>query len=345
MSTSSSTYYLIAKILSHTYDTKLLYEELKNNKIDWDQLVIIGSQHLILPALYSDFKKKELLELLPQDLKDYLEEIHTINFNRNHSIYNQAQEISKLLQSNTIEPIFLKGVALLTSLHFDDFGYRMIGDIDVLVNSNQAQETFEILKTAGYIEGKGFNYKVHNYRHLTRLIHPEKIGAIEIHTDLLNPKHRSLLRAQDIFKHTQEKNDLIIPSYHYMILHSIYSQQLNNKGHYYFDLSFKIIADCINLQVYQNQKLLNELMQKKFGSSFLAHCNFFFDEFKDLEMNQTTLNYLNQLELYQKFPDFHRVKRFIQLNMLNIGSRIKLLLTNSSYRYHLWKNKIFPRFN
>ena len=90
--------HLIADILSFNNNQEELTEHFNKTSIDWDAIVIIGSKHLMLPALYCNLKTKDLLQLIPEELQIYLEEITAINRGRNEILLKEANEISNIFK-------------------------------------------------------------------------------------------------------------------------------------------------------------------------------------------------------------------------------------------------------
>ena len=51
---------------------------------------------------------------------------------------------------NEIKPIFIKGSSFLVQEIYSDVAERMIGDIDILINSEESDRSIKILKKNGY---------------------------------------------------------------------------------------------------------------------------------------------------------------------------------------------------
>ena len=147
-----TTYQNIADILSYTSSRDYLENTLSNSSFNWDNIVIEGSKHLVLPAIYCRLKAKELTHLLPEELDTYLKEITMLNRNRNSEILSQTATLSELLKAHNIAHVFLKGAALISGNYYDDFAERMIGDIDILIPPNQLDLAFQLLKEHAFID-------------------------------------------------------------------------------------------------------------------------------------------------------------------------------------------------
>lgn len=337
------TYQHIANILSFTVSKSKLEETLKNPNFNWDAIVVEGSKHLVLPALYCRLKSKELLHVLPQELEIYLEEITSINRNRNTSILKQIHSISQLLNENKIEHVFLKGSALLALGCYEDNAERMVGDIDILVQKNQLNIAFEIIKTNGYSDTFGYVYKTIGYRHLDRLISNNELAAIEIHGELLNQNYRNYIDIDNILKSKQIINDISIPSHYHLKKHSIYAWQINDLGYYYKAIHFKYYNDSIILKVYCDKELLIDLSKDKFGQTYLQLAQLYFKEFTAITISEKYRSFKNYHLNYLDNSLYKNILMPIKKSYWYILTRFRLIINNKFYRRHLFKKIFIPK--
>jgi hypothetical protein len=131
---TKETYQLIADTISKTLPAERLISRLESFS-NWEELVMVGSQQLLLPLLYRSLEQKGLIKNLPDDLADYLNEIHHINLNRNKAILHQLRDLHALFEKHHIDYVLIKGAAILVRLREEDLGLRMVGDIDLLIPS------------------------------------------------------------------------------------------------------------------------------------------------------------------------------------------------------------------
>ncbi len=330
---------LIADILSCNNNQELLSKHLKHNIIDWDAVVVIGSKHLMLPAIYCKLKDKGLSELIPTDLNIYLKEITNINRGRNETLLSEAQEISRIFQEAHINHVFIKGIALLAAQTYNDNAERMIGDIDILVAKNQLHAAFEILINHGYTDTVNTIIEFKNRRHLPRQISKEKYGAIEIHSEILRHEHRHLITNEEILKNKRIINAISIPSIEDSIKISILAFQINDKAHLYGYFGLKTIYDCLALNLMTKPHLIKNLSEEKHFQSFMEMSSIFFKELVPYKSSIYSLI----LKRYYIFKLKHHKLGFIISSLIhtsiNINLRLNLLLHNKSYRTHILKNK------
>lgn len=334
---------LIADILSFKKNQDSLSKQFKRSDIDWDKVVIIASHHLMLPALYCRLKDKGLLALIPDDLNIYLEEITSINKGRNEVLLNEVHEISLLLTKANIEHVFIKGTALLASNTFKDYTERMIGDIDILVAEHQIYTAFDLMTHNGYTQSLEREYKSDTGRHLQMQVSPDKLGAIEIHSEILYHTHKHLLDKEKVLKNKRIINGIPVTSIEDSIRISILALQINDKAHLMGFLHFKTVYDCLVLDLANKPNLIQELSEKKHSQSFLQISSIFF---KELTPNKSS-KYSEFLERYFTFRLQHPklgklLYTSVYLSNKNFD-RLRVFILNKHYRAYILKNKILTK--
>jgi len=243
--------YFIGKCLTLSQNLKRRTEvlnDIKSGDLTWSKIVKVSTGHMVLPALYLNLKRADLLKFLPADLRAYFGEITRLNRNRNLEILNQVKDINTILLSYDITPIFLKGTAHLLENLYQDMAERMVGDIDFIVAENQVEKAANILINEGYIPLNPFVDKGHRHsKHYPRLTHQEKIAAVEIHWAVVLQAHKTDLDYETIFKEKQCINNIFVPSYGHQIIHNILNVQINDKGFLYGKIMPRQLYDAFLL--------------------------------------------------------------------------------------------------
>ena len=203
---------------------------LKSNLVCWDKVVIQSTTHYVLPALYNNLKKNNLLHFLPKELDVFMTHLTNINRIRNLEILKQAKELNRLLLKNGITPIFLKGTAFILQKLYDDISERMISDIDFIVPKKDALKAYIVLVNNGYYKrGKHSKVILSDFRHLPRLIKKSSIAAVEIHHELIIKNHRKEFNYNSVSKDfITTLNNLNFLSYKNQISLTIIATQINN---------------------------------------------------------------------------------------------------------------------
>lgn len=331
---------LIADVLSFNNNQEALAQQMQHPSIDWDGFVIVGSAHLMLPALYCRLKAKNLLPLLPDDLNLYLEEIAEINRGRNETLLQEAHDISKIFKKEHIDHVFIKGMALIAGQAFKDPAERMIGDMDILVAHNQLHQAFDILVKHGYTDTVNSVLEQKYRRHLPRQISPQKIGAVELHSEILVHNYKHLLKIEQVLKNKRIVQGIAIPSLEDCIKISIWARQINDRGHRYGYFNFKTIYDCLALNLPNNKILLANLSDDKHSQSFLHISNVFFKELIPYKSSLYSKLITRQFKLRLNNHILGNLVHLVIKLSVNIHLRLKLLAFSKSYRTHLLKNKI-----
>lgn len=288
--------FFIAKCLTINREQKnknLIEEDLKSNKVNWDSVVKLSTSHFVFPALYCNLKKACFLHYLPKDLVEYMKHITGLNKERNQQIITQAKEVNNLLLKNNVTPIFLKGTGNLLEGLYDDVAERMVGDIDLIIKNSDVEKADQILRKHLYYSD---SILLKNHRHLPRLIHKDKIGAIEIHKHIVIEKYRKDFNFNILSENSIVKNNIVIPSYKNQLNTAIIAKQINDSGQYYKNISLRNAYDVFLLSKKTNAKNAFDTLEKLKTplNCFLAICYEVFNKPKSLEYikNSETESYL-----------------------------------------------------
>ena len=285
MADKIKTIQVLADILNFESNESDLKNTLSRQNMDWDNLVKIGSAHLILPTIYCRLRDKDCLSILPKDLSDYLEELTILNRNRNIELLKQCKKISDLFEAHHIKHSLLKGTALITGNYYNDIAERMIGDIDILVEYDSCQTAHNLLLEHGYdAMALTFGTKYSDPKHLPRLVPSDEIGAVEIHKKLLVKPYKNLLNPSLILENSKIITNFSIPSKEDLLTHNILNFQLNDSGAYYSNINLRSLYDTIIiLNTFGDRK--KWINNPEFGNYFLFASTFF----KEFELSFESL--------------------------------------------------------
>ncbi|MDT0559393.1 nucleotidyltransferase family protein [Ichthyenterobacterium sp. W332] len=337
MSSKRHIIFTISDILSFTEDRNRLITELENPKMNWDRFVKIASQHLILPAIYCRLKHKQLLNLLPNDLIEYLEELTEINRNRNFAILEEAKAIAKMFNANSIDYVFLKGTAMLLGNYYVDQAERMIGDIDILVSSSDVENAQNILLNHNYLTVEPtLNSTYFNTKHLPRLISGNKIAAVEIHTSLFNNSEEKYIKTKRLLIDKIIMQHSYIPKQNYHLRHNIYNYQINDKGFYYKNPNLRSYYDTVILS--KNFEAIDHFLFDDIIENYFEIGTLFFKDFWPMLGRKT---YENKGLLIRLRHSWVQCLWMITLNswkyILILLKRMEYFIFNNSYRKDLIK--------
>jgi hypothetical protein len=338
----------IAYILSFSPNATALETQLRQfTDEDWLDLVKVGSSHLVLTTIYCRLKQKQLLHILPKDLETYLHDLTAINRNRNTTIFRQIDALSQLLKTNNINHVFLKGAALLVAGYYNDFGERMIGDIDILVENSAIKKASALLIANGYqYKSTTFGAKYFEYHHDTRLILKENgIAAVELHRHVLHSHYNRYLVTNDVLLHKILINGYYIPSKDYLIENVILNFEVNDYGYLYAKLEFRNAYDFLCLYQNEPDDTLKSLWNKgKYHTSFLTKIKFYFKEIDTNQLNSKGLllrEYIFKHNQNEKmlFSEVYFYFANSVRHTKDILVRLSVFLTNKNYRKEAWQDR------
>lgn len=330
---------LIADILSFENSIETLQKKMTSNLIDWEQFVFIASDYLVLTTCYCRLKEKKLIKHIPEDLELYLEEITSINRNRNKTLLVEIQAISEILNANKINHVFLKGSALLVKNSFTDFGERMLGDIDILVDETQIETSYQLLLSYQYTATtQGISAKYFDHKHLPRLQSDLNLAAVEIHRKILLNSYKGILDPRSILNDKECVQEINVPSERHLLYHTILNFQANDYGYRYSRISFKSIYDLIILNKEHNFKI-DDTFKPAYFQNYFSIGKIFFNDLNTFK-TKTLINYLFLLKLkhprLKKIIDYTQDK--IQFLKTILTSRIWFFIKNKNYRNDIFKS-------
>lgn len=249
--TNKEVYYFTGKCLgldeNPVFRTEII-NMFKNDLIDWQQFITLCSNHLLLPTIYLKFRSHKILEYLPKELSNHLKEIYELNVSRNNNIAKQIKEVTAILNSNRIYPIFLKGGGNLLDGLYSNIGERIMGDIDFLVQEKDYLPTAKLMENQGYSKLKATPaYKdIRYFKHYPRLAHPDFEAVIEIHRIPVNENYLSWFNSQTI--ESKKKTIALydgcyVPSDQDKIIHNFIHSQLAGEGNLFGIVSLRDVYD------------------------------------------------------------------------------------------------------
>ena len=116
-----------------------------NSLVDFEQDVEYASFRM-LPLLYNNLNAHGVKDPLMLRLKG----IYRKSWSNNHLLFYSTAQVLKLLHSNEIPTIVMKGIALTIGV-YKNYSVRPMADMDILIPLSQSRKTIEILKRTGWI--------------------------------------------------------------------------------------------------------------------------------------------------------------------------------------------------
>nr|WP_319566628.1 nucleotidyltransferase family protein [uncultured Rhodoferax sp.] len=171
---------------------------------DLANLIRISSQHLVLPSLYLRLQDKGMLSNFSNEFVDALEGFYQLNILHNTRLRQQMIDVSYLLNSIGIEPVWLKGATVLMT-HDWHRSPRMMLDLDFwIAEPQQQQATLACLEQAGYQIPEDYsNHDDSTGHHFNPRMRTHEPARLEIHHHIVSTQLGKLLSNQDALKHME----------------------------------------------------------------------------------------------------------------------------------------------
>jgi len=337
------TLFFVAKCLTinhEEHNKRIVKEMLQSNTVDWDEVVKLSTAHFVFPALYCNLKRASFLSYLPEDLVEYMKYITDLNRERNEQILAQAEELNTLLLEHKITPIFIKGTGNLLEGLYEDIAERMVGDIDFICSPEDYPKAIELLEGNGY--PRDYEKPIYpGVRHYPRVIHENKIAAVEIHKELLIEKYSGELNFNFIKKNCLIINKFSILSFENQLSLSIAATQINDSGFEYKNLVLRNAYDVFLL----SKKTTAKNAFKKFKRlehplhCFLASCFVVFNKPKTLQYTSSKKieEYLIVLNKYLNNRNLHTSNYKKKFKKKGILHRFTIIYKSFFYKeYRVW---------
>ncbi|WP_457584915.1 nucleotidyltransferase family protein [Ensifer canadensis] len=152
--------------------------------MDWDAIVELANQTITITALAAAALSADRQRSIPDDVRQYLAVIHASNLKRNAMLAAQLDNAAECLNDAGIEPIVMKGAAILMEETSDPAG-RILTDLDLLVRPARMHDAIRALQAIGYevrIDGGIGSWPGDPDSHLpTVLDRPSDAGSIDLH--------------------------------------------------------------------------------------------------------------------------------------------------------------------
>lgn len=248
------TYYFIGRILSLDFmpqNKQVVARQIANDEVNWPGFVKLGSDKLVLPALYYQLSKHDLTQLLPSDLDQYLKEVFILNQQRNQNVIRLATFVRDLFQKHGIQTLFMKGTGNILDGLYQDAGIRMVYDVDVLVDESKMLDAAGLLLKEGFITQKKFNPRaMDSTMHYPILLREDFVAGVEVHRQPGQYLYEKVFNNERVWtdiRTTTQSPGFQAMNYKNRIIHNFLHAQLMHNGHYHADVSHRDLYDLLLL--------------------------------------------------------------------------------------------------
>jgi hypothetical protein len=150
--------------------------------VRWESMIEVASVHLVTPALAWCLRD----DAMPADVRDYFASVLALNGQRNERMLAGLARMAQALNAIGIEPLLLKGCALIVEELYADPALRLQGDADVLIPKERAADALAALTRAGFAT-KDSDVVLPDEHHHLPMLHDSRSGlGVELHTDVIS---------------------------------------------------------------------------------------------------------------------------------------------------------------
>jgi hypothetical protein len=176
-------------------DERLREHIAARTSVDWNEALKLAGAHLVTPALAGALEGRGLMPLLRDDEREYLEFIRSLNRERNNVLRGELIRIISALNGIGVTPLLLKGaISLALPEQYPGAADRVVGDLDIVVETGRALEAQRHIAGLGYKEASyGREWATSEERdirhhHLAPLTHDTLPVCVEVHTRIVKDR-------------------------------------------------------------------------------------------------------------------------------------------------------------
>jgi hypothetical protein len=204
---------------------------------DWNYFGLLANSHGVAALVYHNLEKLKLLSFVPEEIAALLRNGLMKSLSRNAFNSETMEEVLKLLKSENIKTVLLKGMALELSV-YDNEGIRQMTDVDILISRDKCMKARKILMDNGFVslpvKSIFYNFILADLgKHLPSLI---KNGtSVEIHHELFGGRGTMLTRMliETSYELRLKGEKVFIPQpqlfFLYLVKH-LYLHEINNES-------------------------------------------------------------------------------------------------------------------
>ena len=241
---------------------------IRSAQLPWEAVVNLANDHLLTPALWVVLKRKNLSDELPDELRDYLRELHQLSRERNAKLQTQLLEAIRELNRIDISPVLLKGAMHLVTDMYGDPGARIMSDIDLLVPRDTVAECLTALHGLGYNAEEDIHNDYHeDHHHCAPLFRPGDYGSLEIHRSLTESPYADILPTEVALAEAQalEFQGLAMKALSptHRLLHNILHSQLVDHNYAYGIIPLRSLHEVVTESAARQDKVDWSIIQSR----------------------------------------------------------------------------------
>ncbi len=176
---------------------------------DWARFIAFAQKHGIAPVLYHAIKDSPPGGL-PEHALQELRNVYLGSAHRNMVLYHELGKVLRALKAVDVPVIVLKGACLAEAV-YGNLALRSMGDVDLLVKSEDMRKTVQVLGALGYSAGYDFQVEQEGsvHLHLPPMTGPKKL-SIEVHWTIFAFTHSEAPDNKEIVKIWERARPLVV---------------------------------------------------------------------------------------------------------------------------------------
>ena len=155
------------------------------NGLDWMAVLELANNTLTTPLLIDLVEQPD--QSVPQDVKIFVREVYRRNALRNDRLRGQLEEAVAALNERNVTPVLLKGSAVLATATPERSATRIMSDLDILVDPDQAETALKALADLDY--QSDFRAPPGSRKQYSDLKRARDVGMIDLHQAAPGPNY------------------------------------------------------------------------------------------------------------------------------------------------------------
>ena len=221
----------------------------------WPSLVALAESESVCVDLLDLIETSSLSDQLPADLLSRLVAFQWAAEESERRLRLQITHTAKLLESNEIDFVLLKGSAIICGEYGATKGHRTVNDIDILVEPGQLDKITQILLKNGFETELVLPDNLDEFwssKHLPPFFHPDFHFPLEIHQLPLSTgaaQESNPLSATEVFERSEvvvmDGGKVWIPCAEHMFFHAFYHSQISDLYDLECHDNYRAMVDCV----------------------------------------------------------------------------------------------------
>lgn len=260
--------------LSRNEPEEALLRSARSPSFAWETFVQVATEMLVAPAVHYALCDRNIDKTLPAPVVSFFDGMAFLNRQRNKQLVSEAIALAATLNEIEVVPVFLKGSAHLLCGLYPDPAQRIISDLDVLVPAARLSDCVTRLSADGLKElVTDSDFSEHH--HHPPLRRPDRIAAVELHSEPLYLAYTHLLPAAEVLSQAvilaREAVKFAVPPAYCRVVQGVAHAELADQAYFYGLLPLRELVDFARLhQTYAHEVNWSDLVQRFAGCGCLT---------------------------------------------------------------------------